>query len=146
MEDLREQTHQSHYELYRRNRLQEMGFSDLTHEGRSIGLGETFEQKRAEHQQGLQKKEDEMRQMFVQRVKEKESELKDSEKELHQRFENLKKMHADEKRKLEEKKKLLEEEMSAFGRKKENEKAAAAEMQRQATLQAQTLGGKNKKK
>ena len=51
--------------------------------------------------QGLQKKEDEMRQMFVQRVKEKESELKDSEKELHQRFENLKKMHADEKRKLE---------------------------------------------
>ena len=51
MEDLREQTHQSHYELYRRNRLQEMGFSDMTHEGRSIGLGETFEQKRAEHQQ-----------------------------------------------------------------------------------------------
>ena len=51
MEDLREQTHQSHYELYRRERLQEMGFSDLTHEGRSIGLGETFEQKRAEHQQ-----------------------------------------------------------------------------------------------
>ena len=50
MEDLREQTHQSHYELYRRERLQEMGFSDLTHEGRSIGLGETFEQKRAEHQ------------------------------------------------------------------------------------------------
>ena len=42
-----------------------------------------------------------MRQMFVQRVKEKEAELKDSEKELHQRFENLKKMHADEKRKLE---------------------------------------------
>merc|ERR1712002_552166 len=113
MEDLREQTHQSHYELYRRNRLQEMGFSGLSHEGRSIGLGETFEQKRAEHQQGLQKKEDEMRQMFVQRVKEKESELKDSEKELHQRFENLKKMHADEKRKLEEKKKMLEEEMVA---------------------------------
>ena len=51
MEDLREQTHESHYELYRRERLQEMGFSDLTHEGRSIGLGETFEQKRAEHQQ-----------------------------------------------------------------------------------------------
>merc|ERR1712228_650852 len=104
-----------------------------------------FEQKRAEHQQGLQKKEDEMRQMFVQRVKEKESELKDSEKELHQRFENLKKMHADEKRKLEEKKKLLEEEMVAFARKKENEKMAAAEMQRQAALQSQTLSGKNKK-
>jgi len=146
MEDLREQTHESHYELYRRERLQEMGFSDLTHEGRSIGLGETFEQKRAEHQQGLQKKEDEMRQMFVQRVKEKESELKDSEKELHQRFENLKKMHAEEKRKLEEKKKSLEEEMVGFARKKENEKMARAEMERQAALQTQTLSGKNKKK
>jgi len=28
MEDLRETTHLRHYELYRRNKLQEMGFSD----------------------------------------------------------------------------------------------------------------------
>jgi septin family protein len=28
MEDLRETTHMRHYELYRRNKLQEMGFSD----------------------------------------------------------------------------------------------------------------------
>lgn len=31
----------------------------------------------------LQKKEEEMRQMFVQRVKEKEAELKEAEKEVH---------------------------------------------------------------
>ena len=28
MEDMRETTHCRHYELYRRNKLQEMGFSD----------------------------------------------------------------------------------------------------------------------
>ena len=28
MEDLREATHYKHYELYRRNKLQEMGFTD----------------------------------------------------------------------------------------------------------------------
>lgn len=28
MEDLRESTHKTHYELYRRNKLQDMGFSE----------------------------------------------------------------------------------------------------------------------
>ena len=44
-------------------------------------LQETYEHKRAEHQAELQKKEEEMRQMFVVRVK-KESELKNAEKEV----------------------------------------------------------------
>ena len=48
-------------------------------------LQETYEHKRAEHQAELQKKEEEMRQMFVVRVKEKESELKDAEKEVRVR-------------------------------------------------------------
>ena len=45
-------------------------------------LQETYEQKRTEHLAELQKKEEEMRQMFVVRVKEKETELKDAEKEV----------------------------------------------------------------
>lgn len=67
--------------------------------------------------------------MFVVRVKEKEAELKDSEKEvslwpellnskitfissiqLHAKFEKLKKDHAEDKRKLEESRKKLEDE------------------------------------
>lgn len=47
-------------------------------------LSETYEQKRQEHITMLQKKEDEMRQMFVIRVKEKEAELKEAEKEVRE--------------------------------------------------------------
>lgn len=45
-------------------------------------LQETYEQRKNTLQQEMQKKEEEMRQMFVVRVKEKESELKDEEKEV----------------------------------------------------------------
>lgn len=49
-------------------------------------LQETYEQKRSQHLAELQRKEDEMRQMFVVRVKEKESELKEAEKEVSCRW------------------------------------------------------------
>lgn len=48
----------------------------------SLSLQETYEAKRNEFMGELQKKEEEMRQMFVQRVKEKEAELKEAEKEV----------------------------------------------------------------
>lgn len=47
-----------------------------------VSFQQTFEAKRSNHLAELQSKEDEMRQMFVLRVKEKEAELKDSEKEV----------------------------------------------------------------
>lgn len=116
MEDLREMTHLKHYELYRKCKLQEMGFTD----DESMSLQETYEQKKHEHQAELQKKEEEMRQVFVVRVKEKEFELKEAEKELQQKFENLKKQHAEEKKKIDDKKKMLEDEILAFQRRKAN--------------------------
>lgn len=114
MEDLRETTHLKHYELYRRCKLQEMGFTD----DETMSLQETYEMKKQEHNAELLRKEEEMRQMFVVRVKEKELELKDAEKELQQRFETLKKQHTDDKKKLDDRKKLLEDEISAFHRRK----------------------------
>lgn len=74
--------------------------------------------------------------MFVQRVKEKEAELKESEKEvqqqkiicilntikisfqLHAKFDKLKRDHAEEKRKLEDSRKRLEEDFVEFSRRK----------------------------
>lgn len=47
-----------------------------------FSLQETYEAKRNEFLGELQKKEEAMRQMFVQRVKEKEAELKEAEKEV----------------------------------------------------------------
>ncbi|BFZ14619.1 hypothetical protein BsWGS_17659 [Bradybaena similaris] len=129
MEDLREVTHSKHYELYRHHKLEEMGFSD----SETKSLSETYEEKRQEHIHNLQKKEDEMRQMFVIRVKEKEAELKEAEKELHNRFDALKRQHTEEKRKLEESKKRLEDEMNLFAQQKAHVQA-----------QASTIGKKKK--
>jgi len=135
MEDMREKTHTRHYELYRQKRLEQMGFTDVDSENKPVSFQQTFEAKRSNHLAELQSKEEEVRQMFVQRVKEKEAELKDSEKDLHAKFEKLKKDHSDEKRKLEDARKKLEEEFVEFNRRK-------AQMATHHTL---TLG-KNKKK
>lgn len=59
-----------------------MGFSDVDAENKPVSFQQTFEAKRSNHLQELQQKEDEMRQMFVVRVKEKEAELKETEKEV----------------------------------------------------------------
>ncbi|GAB0096411.1 Septin-2 [Sergentomyia squamirostris] len=118
MEDMREKTHTRHYELYRQKRLEQMGFTDVDSENKPVSFQQTFEAKRSNHLAELQQKEDEMRQMFVVRVKEKEAELKDSEKDLHAKFDKLKKDHAEEKRKLEESRKKLEEEFVEFSRRK----------------------------
>ncbi|XP_074820432.1 septin-10 isoform X4 [Natator depressus] len=152
MEDLREQTHARHYELYRRCKLEEMGFRDtgpenkpvrvpllkgytdskksISHSNTSVeSLQETYEAKRHEFFGELQRKEEEMRQMFVQRVKEKEAILKEAERELQAKFEHLKRLHQEERMKLEEKRKLLEDDMIAF-----NKRKAATEL-----LQAQAF-------
>lgn len=118
MEDMREKTHTKHYELYRQRRLEQMGFTDVDSENKPVSFQQTFEAKRSNHVAELQAKEDEVRQMFVVRVKEKEAELKESEKELHAKFEKLKKDHTEEKRKLEEARKKLEEEFVEFNRRK----------------------------
>uniref|UniRef100_A0A8C5AV94 Septin n=1 Tax=Gadus morhua TaxID=8049 RepID=A0A8C5AV94_GADMO len=118
IEDLREQTHARHYELYRRCKLEEMGFKDTDPDSQPFSLQQTYETKRKEFLVELQRKEEEMRQMFVNKVKETEAELKEKERELHERFEQLKRMHHDEKRNLEEKRRELEEEMNSFNRRK----------------------------
>uniref|UniRef100_A0A2K6SZP9 Septin 10 n=1 Tax=Saimiri boliviensis boliviensis TaxID=39432 RepID=A0A2K6SZP9_SAIBB len=118
MEDLREQTHTRHYELYRRCKLEEMGFTDVGPENKPVSLQETYEAKRHEFHGERQRKEEEMKQMFVQRVKEKEAILKEAERELQAKFEHLRRLHQDKRMKLDEKRKLLEEEIIAFSKKK----------------------------
>ncbi|KAM8966123.1 septin-6 isoform 4-T5 [Sarcophilus harrisii] len=142
MEDLREQTHSRHYELYRRCKLEEMGFQDTDPDNKPFSLQETYEAKRNEFLGELQRKEEEMRQMFVQRVKEKEAELKEAEKELHEKFDRLKKIHQEEKKKLEDKKKSLDEEMNAF----KQRKSAAELSQGQQAGSSQTLKRDKEKK
>ncbi|TTX06323.1 Septin-8-A [Bagarius yarrelli] len=115
---IEQETHSRHYELYRRCKLEEMGFKDTDPDSQPFSLQETYEAKRKEFLGDLQRKEEEMRQMFVNKVKETEAELKEKERELHDKFEQLKRMHQEEKRKVEEKRSDLEEEMTAFNRRK----------------------------
>jgi len=86
MEDLRDATHAKHYEVYRKHRLQEMGFSD---NDKAASFAEQYTLRRESHLSSLQQREEEMRQKFVIRVKEKESELKEAERELHAKVNNL---------------------------------------------------------
>lgn len=114
MEDLRDVTHGKHYELYRKERLQQMGFA-----GNSSGsFAEQYNARRENHLSSLQQREEEMRQKFVIRVKEKEGELKEAEKELHNKFDDMKISVADEKRRVEEQRRALEEEIADFHRRK----------------------------
>uniref|UniRef100_A0A8C0F607 Septin n=1 Tax=Bubo bubo TaxID=30461 RepID=A0A8C0F607_BUBBB len=120
MEDLREQTHARHYELYRRCRLEEMGFRDIGPENKLVSLQEAYEAKRHEFYLEMRRKEEEMRQQFVQRVKEKEAILKEAEQQIQNKFEHRMLMHQGEKLKIEKKKKVLEDEIALFIEKKAN--------------------------
>ncbi|KAH8258244.1 hypothetical protein KR038_008498 [Drosophila bunnanda] len=119
MEDLRELTHTRHYELFRQRRLQQLGFVDVDSNNQPVPFQQIFESKHTGHLASLQAKEEEMRKMFVQRVVQKESELKNSEKELHTKFENLKREHLEELTRLEEARRLLHEERQELQRRKQ---------------------------
>merc|ERR1712062_482132 len=116
MEDLRDTTHGKHYELYRKDRLKEMGFTD--NEGKPGNFAEQYNSRREMHLSSLQQKEEEMRQKFVIRVKEKEAELKEAEKELHARFDEMKVSVSEEKKLVEDQRRQLEEQIADFQRRK----------------------------
>jgi len=137
MEDLREVTHRKHYELYRRGKLKQMGITDDG--AHPVSLQETYEQKRAEHLEELQRIENEMRQNFVNKVREKDLELKRNEKELAAKYEGLRKENNEEKKRLDEDRKKLEDDLAAIKKKKEDLERATAE-------QANGQNTKSKKK
>ena len=82
MQDLIDKTHTGHYELYRRNKLETMGFSDGDGDQQPHSLQETYELRRREYVKDIQNREEKMRQSFVDKVKEKEAELKQAEQEV----------------------------------------------------------------
>jgi septin 6/8/11 len=118
MEDLRETTHSRHYELYRRIRLEQMGFGNGSETPKTCSFQETYEARRATHLLEMQRKENELRQRFVLRVKEKEAQLKEMENQLFSKFDRLEKQSSDQKEKLEIDRQRLDEEIAAFNLKK----------------------------
>lgn len=82
MQNLIDKTHSGHYELYRRNKLETMGFSDGDENNQPHSLQETYELRRQDYMKDIQGREEKMRQSFVDKVKEKEAELKQAEQEV----------------------------------------------------------------
>ncbi|NXY21772.1 SEP10 protein, partial [Atrichornis clamosus] len=118
MEDLREKTHELHYELYRRCRLEQMGVTDIGPESKPVSLQESYGAKRLEFFLELEKKEEEIKQQLVQRVKEKTAMLQEAEQQVQTKFEHFMLMHQEEELKLEEKKEVLDVEIAQFIEKK----------------------------
>ena len=83
-------TNSKHYELYRKDRLKQMGFEEGGKDGKASSFAETYTMRRESHLASLHEREEEMRQKFVLRVKEKEAELKEAERELHAKFDKMK--------------------------------------------------------
>jgi len=123
MQDLMEKTHEKHYELYRREHMEQKGFKDG-----EDSIHEAYQHKREEYMASLQKKEEMIRQTFVQKVKDKESELKKSEQELQGKFEEMKKRQSEEKQAVDLLKKTFEEEQAAFNKQKQEYALHQAEL------------------
>ncbi|XP_021401211.1 septin-10 isoform X2 [Lonchura striata] len=117
MEDLKEKT-RAYYESYRRCRLEKLGCRDLGPENKPVSLQEVIETKRLEFCLEVERKEEEIKQRFVQRVKEKAAMLEEAEQQVLTKFEHLTLMHQEEELKLGEEKKRLEDEIAQFVEKK----------------------------
>lgn len=123
MQDLIEKTHQKHYELYRKEKMEQKGFKDG-----EDSIQEAYQNKREQYMLSLQKKEETIRQTFVQKVKDKENELKKAEQELQTMFEDMKKRQSEEKRAVEAMKKALDEDQAIFNKSKQEYALHQAEM------------------
>jgi len=134
MQDLIEKTHERHYELYRKEKMEQKGFKDG-----EDSIQEAYQNKREQYMANLQKKEETIRQTFVQKVKDKENELKKAEQELQAQFEEKKKRQSEEKKAVEALRKQLEEDMALFNQRKQEAAQYAAD-------QANVKGKKHQKK
>ena len=89
MVDLIDVTHSKHYQIYRAQRLKEIGFRDdvecLNENGkmRPRNIVEVYSLKRSELTEEIQRKELEIKEEFVKRVKDKEIELREKEREVN---------------------------------------------------------------
>ena len=92
MLDLIETTHSKHYENFRRNRLTDLGLTDNI-DGKQISISDTLTMKRNELREELEKREQQLKESFIQKVKGKEIELKDAEKQVRDRWNILFDLH-----------------------------------------------------
>jgi septin 6/8/11 len=117
MLDLIETTHSKHYEMFRRYRLTELGLSDNI-DGKQMSISDTLDMKHNELRQELEQREQQLKEIFIQKVKHKEIDLKETEKQINEQLTNIKKQYKDQKDKCDEKWRILEQEVNLFEQRK----------------------------
>lgn len=108
MEELKEHTNNELYENWRSDKLVQMGVPQDPSVFKEVNPAVKQEEERTLHEQKLQKMESEMKQVFQQKVAEKESKLKQSEEELYARHKEMKDTLEKQRAELEEKKARIE--------------------------------------
>ncbi|KAM5280126.1 septin-10-like [Ctenodactylus gundi] len=142
LEDLRQQTHERHYERFRRRRLRELGWADAGLGRRPGPPADALAARRRELRDACRRREEEVQRAFARRAREKEALLKQAERQLQARCRHLERAQQKEVLRLEERRRALEEEMLAFSRRK----AACDVDPSQALVASGTSKKKDKKK
>lgn len=136
MQDLKDVTNNVHYENFRTKKLSSVTATDGPSNAKSP-LAQ-MEDEKAEHMQKMKKMEQEMEEVFRQKVQEKKQKLQDSEADLARRHEMMKK-------KLESEYQLLEEKQRQFEREKtEFEQQQQRLMEEKKSENTRTLGRRKK--
>ncbi|KAF9972397.1 hypothetical protein BGZ73_004479 [Actinomortierella ambigua] len=108
MEELREYTNDVHYENYRTEKLLAMGYKQDQSVFREVDPIAKLAEERALHEAKLAKMEQDMKQVFQQKVQEKETKLTQSEAELYAKHKEMKESLEKQRLELEERKRRLE--------------------------------------
>ena len=108
MEELKEHTNNVLYENYRSEKLTQMGVAQDPSVFKEVNPAVKQEEERNLHEQKLAKMETEMKMVFEQKVREKESKLKQSEDELYVRHREMKEQLERQRLELEDKKNRVE--------------------------------------
>ncbi|GAV00717.1 hypothetical protein RvY_11524-2 [Ramazzottius varieornatus] len=112
MDHLMQTTNLRHYETYRDRRMAELGYA----EDEPQNFMETINRLRQMNEAKFRKKEEETRADFVNKVREKETELKQREQELHSQFEEKKNNYSDNMQEIQTQTNALQREMEIFHR------------------------------
>lgn len=141
LQDLKEVTHDVHYENFRCRKLNGLGV-DLTRGKTDKNPLAFMEEEKQEHDAKMKKMETEMEQVFEVKVREKMQKLKDSEEDLRKRHDKMRESLEAQIRELEEKQKALEEEKKIW----EQSNGVNLEELRRKSLERETEGKEKKKK
>ncbi|CAL8147246.1 unnamed protein product [Orchesella dallaii] len=116
IEDLRELTHQCHYELYRKTRLEKMGFKDENLNGKPLSVFDDLNDQVSRLQDEMAKESEVVVEANGKRLEEEDAKADQVIKQMQSKFDVTRMEMEEEMLKLEESKKELHDEMAEFQR------------------------------